>query len=173
MITYRVPRGIDPIGANKGVAVDQEYLSIRFPDYHVRGRLRSLLLNPTLRAAFLFRATAAGGATGLIARNTLMALHGCDVSSGACFLGALYLPHPVGIVIGRGVSIGHRVSIFQGVTIGADRRNRYPCIGDDAVIYPNAVIVGDAHIGAGAVIGAGAFVSSDVKPRDVVLGRPS
>lgn len=84
----------------------------------------------------------------------------------------LRLPHPTMIVIGDGVRIGDRVTIYQGVTLGrkSDRCDDYPMIGSNVVIYAGATIVGAVCIGEGAVIGAHALVRADVPPRAIVVG---
>jgi serine O-acetyltransferase len=154
-----------------GTRLDQDYFAQRFERYRPRPSGVALLANPSLRAAFLFRICANGGRSGLVARNLLIALHGCDVSAGASFAGALYLPHPIAIVVGNGVTVGRRASIFQDVTLGSDRHGGYPTIGDDVVVYPGATIVGAVKIGDAAVIGAGALVTHDVEAEAVVRGR--
>lgn len=76
--------------------------------------------------------------------------------------GALHLPHPHGITIGIGVVIGDRVTIYQGVTLGANQAGRYPVIGDGVRIFPQSIVAGAVHVGNGASIGAQSFVSRDV-----------
>lgn len=120
------------------------------------------LANPSLRAAWLFRWASGGGAAGRAARNVLLSWHGCDVSPGARLRGALHLPHPHGITIGIGVVIGDRVTIYQGVTLGANQAGRYPVIGEGVRIFPQSIVAGAVRVGAGATIGAQSFVSRDV-----------
>jgi serine O-acetyltransferase len=127
-----------------------------------------LALIPGVRAGFYFRCAAADGAISVIFRNILVQGFACDVSGGAVFEGAIYLPHPVGIVIGRGVHVGTGTTIYQGVTLGADSRGGYPCIGASTEIFANSIVVGDIVVGEGARIGAGCFVAVDVNPGDVV-----
>ncbi|WP_353112584.1 hypothetical protein [Microbacterium sp.] len=135
-----------------------------------RPRLPFALSQPSLRAGWLFRLAAGGGRLGRFARNRLLSGHGCDVSPGAVFLGALHLPHPHGITIGIGAVIGERVAIYQGVTIGANQAGRYPTIGDDVRLFPHCVVAGDVRIGDGATVGAQAFVSRDVPAGAVTRG---
>lgn len=82
-------------------------------------------------------------------------------------------PHPTGIVIGAGVRLGERVTIYQNVTLGshgrADMQQAYPTVGDDTVIFAGAVIVGGVNVGCRSVIGANAVIRRDVAPDSVVL----
>ncbi|QIK52864.1 serine acetyltransferase [Dysgonomonas sp. HDW5B] len=101
----------------------------------------------------------------------------CDITRGMRYLGKkrTVLPHPVGIVIGEGVSLGDDCRIFQNVTIGvkSTKENIYPTIGDNVIISANAVIIGNIHIGNNVTIGAGSIVLSDVPNNAVVAGNPA
>ena len=81
-------------------------------------------------------------------------------------------PHPVGIVIAKGVIVGKNCTIFQNVTIGC-KKYKTPVIGDNVCIYPNSIIFGDITIGDNAIIGAGAVVLKDVPANAVVAGNPA
>lgn len=81
-------------------------------------------------------------------------------------------PHPIGIVIVKGVSIGKNCRIFQNVTIGS-KNGKIPTIGNNVCIYPNSVIFGDITIGDNAIIGAGAVVLKDVPANAIVAGNPA
>ncbi|GAB2697277.1 serine O-acetyltransferase [Microbacterium marinum] len=88
------------------------------------------------------------------------------------------MPHPVGIVIGEGVRIGERVSIYQNVTLGGARvgdwqAGNYPEVGDDSTIFAGAVIVGAVKIGRHAVVAANAVVTKDVPDHATVAGVPA
>jgi serine acetyltransferase len=97
----------------------------------------------------------------------LISCHGMDVGRGVSIGPAFSLPHPVGIVIGRGVTIGARCAIFQGVTLGR-ARDKYPRIGSDVVIYPNAIIVGDIDIPDGTRVRALSFLPES---RELCIGQ--
>jgi serine O-acetyltransferase len=86
-------------------------------------------------------------------------------------LGPIEIPHPTGVVIGRGTTVGRNVRIFQNVTLGSSRRGDYPTIGDDVTIYAGAVISGDITIGSGSIIGANAVVTTDVPPNKTIRAR--
>jgi serine O-acetyltransferase len=91
----------------------------------------------------------------------------------------LYIPHPVGIVIGAGLRIGSNVTIGQGVTAGvreADENVRgqsVPTICDGAKILANASLVGGVRVGVGAQVGANSLVVADVPDYAVVVGVPA
>lgn len=91
----------------------------------------------------------------------------------------LFIAHTQGIVIGEGVVLGKRVTIFNGVTFGALARGaepaggRYPRVGDEVVVYTGAKLIGPIVVGRGATIGANAVVLSDVPQGCVAVGVPA
>ncbi len=110
---------------------------------------------------------------------------GIDIHPGATIGESFFIDHGTGIVIGETSTIGDRVRIYQGVTLGAlsirDRgrqdkpddkpdakatSKRHPTIEDDAIIYANATILGGKTvIGQGAVVGGNAWITYSVPPR--------
>ena len=106
-----------------------------------------------------------------------MRRYGCEISPYANIGGGLFLPHCVGIVIGHEVSIGDNCEIFQNVTIGSNRKekfNRYmPIIGKNVSIGSGAVVVGPIQIGDNVVIGANSYVDKDIPDNVVVAGCPA
>lgn len=159
------------VAAYHGVALDQAFLTARFPQrFQRRPSFRALATNPSLRAAFLMRLAARGGALAWWARGRLITNFSCDVGAGCSIVGAVYLPHPVGIVLGAGAVIGDRVTIFQHVTVGSSRSGRYPRLDTDVTLFPNSVIAAGVTIGRSAVIGAGQFVDFDVPADAIVAG---
>jgi serine O-acetyltransferase len=127
-----------------------------------------ILTNPSIRAVALMRLAASStGFSYTLWRNLLMALHGCDVASGAIIIGPIDCPHPVGIVFGTGVRVGAGVRIFQHVTLGQSRAGGYPEVNDHTTLYSGSVVAGDVTVGPRAVIGANVVVTADV-PRDSV-----
>lgn len=85
------------------------------------------------------------------------------------------LPHPFGVVIGRGVRLGSDCKIYQGVTIGSKLEDgvAYPVIGNNVTIYANSVIIGGIVIGNNVIIGASTLVINDVPDNAVVVGNPA
>lgn len=86
----------------------------------------------------------------------------------------LHLPHPFAIVVHGRSTIGDRVTIYQGVTIGEDNaRPGVPVIGDDVLIGAGAVVLGPVRIGSGATVAANAVVLQDVPPSALAVGVPA
>lgn len=114
----------------------------------------------------------------LLVSARLSRRHGVFVNPNAVLPDSLRLPHPVGIVIGEGVILGERVSVYQNVTLGGARvgdwqAGNYPEIGADTVIFAGAVVVGAVRIGHHVVIAANAVVTADVPDYATVGGVPA
>jgi serine O-acetyltransferase len=101
---------------------------------------------------------------------------GIDIHPGARIGQSFFIDHGTGVVIGETSTIGHRVRIYQGVTLGAislptgktrqqANRKRHPTIEDDVLIYANATILGgETVIGRGSIIGGNTWVTESVPP---------
>ncbi|MEM7681728.1 MAG: serine acetyltransferase [Planctomycetota bacterium] len=108
---------------------------------------------------------------------------GVDIHPGATIGPSFFIDHGTGVVVGETCTIGERVKIYQGVTLGAlstkggrnwRGRKRHPTIEDDVTIYGGAVILGgQTVIGKGATIGGAVFLTSSVLPgHTVTTGAP-
>ena len=110
-------------------------------------------------------------------RYLLGTVHSCDFSFKAEIGARLHLPHPIGIVIGEGVTIHDDVTVFQHVTIGSHGRQGtsldYPVVESRVRIYANSTVVGGVRIGAGAIVGAQSLVVSNVRGEMVYAGVPA
>jgi serine acetyltransferase len=82
------------------------------------------------------------------------------------------LPHPYGIVVHPGATLGEHVAILQHVTIGQAHPSdtAVPVIGDGVYLGPGACILGGITIGDGAFVGANAVVTRDVPAGARVVG---
>lgn len=106
---------------------------------------------------------------------------GIDIHPGASIGEYFFIDHGTGVVIGETCTIGDRVKIYQGVTLGArsfelDSNGnpvkgvkRHPDIENDVVIYAGATILGgDTRIGHGCVIGGNTWLTHSVPPNSIV-----
>ncbi|MBN2332226.1 MAG: serine acetyltransferase [Deltaproteobacteria bacterium] len=106
---------------------------------------------------------------------------GIDINPGAHIGDYFFIDHGTGIVIGETTTIGSRVRIYQGVTLGAlslpkdagislRNQKRHPTIEDDVIIYSGATILGgETVIGARSVIGGNVWITQSVPPDTKVL----
>lgn len=86
-----------------------------------------------------------------------------------------FIDHGAGVVIGETTSIGRRVTLYQGVTLGGtgfQRGKRHPTVGDDVTVGAGAKLLGPIAVGDGAKIGANTVVVEDVPPHSTVVGNP-
>ena len=96
----------------------------------------------------------------------------CEIGPGIVFA------HPVGCVIGAW-RIGSRVTIYQGVGLGALRpdtgfHRELRCeIGDNVVLAAGCKVLGPYRIGDNATVGANSVVVSSVGPNQTVFGVPA
>ncbi len=107
---------------------------------------------------------------------------GIDIHPGAVIGDSFFIDHGTGVVIGETTTIGNRVKIYQGVTLGAlstkggqvwRGRKRHPTIEDDVTIYGGAIILGgETVIGRGSTIGGSVFLTQSVPPNCTVSMKP-
>ncbi len=108
-------------------------------------------------------------------------LTGIDIHPGATIGREFFIDHGTGVVIGETCEIGARVTLYQGVTLGAlsfarDEEGslvrgtkRHPSIEDDVIIYSGATILGgNSVIGRGCVIGGNVWLTQSVPPETKV-----
>lgn len=108
-------------------------------------------------------------------------LTGIDIHPGATIGKYFFIDHGTGVVIGETTTIGDRVKIYQGVTLGGlstragqglRNKKRHPTIENDVTIYSGASILGgETVIGEGCIIGGNAFITSSVPPHTRVSMR--
>ena len=102
-------------------------------------------------------------------------LTGIEIHPAAILGPGLFIDHGMGVVIGETAEIGRNVTLYQGVTLGAQTLHtgkRHPTLGDNVIVGAGAKILGPVMIGEETVIGAGAVVVNDVPPHATVVGVP-
>ncbi len=110
---------------------------------------------------------------------------GIDIHPGATIGRSFFIDHGTGVVIGETTEIGERVTLYQGVTLGALRIprdqecatmrgvKRHPTLEDDVTVYGGATILGPVRIGARSVVGGNAWLTTDIPPdTKVVMDAP-
>lgn len=104
-------------------------------------------------------------------------LTGIDIHPGASIGEYFFIDHGTGVVIGETCTIGNRVKLYQGVTLGAKSFQldddghpvkgikRHPDIEDNVIIYSGASILGgDTVIGHDSIIGGNLWLTHSVPP---------
>lgn len=109
---------------------------------------------------------------------------GIDIHPGATIGRGFFIDHGTGVVIGETCTIGRRVKLYQGVTLGAKSFEkdadgklvkgikRHPDVEDNVVIYAGATILGGKTvIGHDSVIGASVWLTHSVPPCSKVYNQ--
>ena len=108
---------------------------------------------------------------------------GIDIHPGATIGSHFFIDHGTGVVIGETTVIGERVTIYQGVTLGAKSFPldadgnpikgiaRHPIVEDGVIIYSGATILGRITIGEKSVIGGNVWLTRPVPPGSFVTQR--
>jgi serine O-acetyltransferase len=104
-------------------------------------------------------------------------MNNIDISPNASIGSGVYMPHPIGIVIGANVTIGNNVVILSCTTFGANSAEKrtdygYPTIGDDCYIGTGAKIIGNINIGEKSIVGANSVVVNSFKSNSKIVGIP-
>ena len=105
---------------------------------------------------------------------------GIDINPGASIGESFFIDHGTGVVIGETASIGKRVTLYHGVTLGAfnplrkdeegqlrrgQENKRHPDLEDHVTVYPNATILGGhTRVGHHSVIGGNVWLTHSVQP---------
>ena len=108
-----------------------------------------------------------------------------DIHPGATIGESFFIDHGAGVVVGATSTIGSRVRIYQGVTLGAlslprgagellKNTKRHPTIEDDVIVYANATILGgETVIGARSIVGGNVWLTESIGPdTKVILKQP-
>jgi len=105
---------------------------------------------------------------------------GIDIHPGARIGERFFIDHGTGVVIGETTEIGNRVTLYQGVTLGAlsfkegadamRHKKRHPTIEDNVVIYAGATILGgETVVGHDSVIGGNVWLIDSIPPYSKVM----
>jgi serine O-acetyltransferase len=105
---------------------------------------------------------------------------GIDINPGATIGESFFIDHGTGVVIGETASIGKKVTLYHGVTLGAfnplrkdeqgelrrgHENKRHPDLEDHVTVYPNATILGgQTRVGHHSVIGGNVWLTHSVEP---------
>ncbi len=100
---------------------------------------------------------------------------GIDINAGAKIGREFFIDHGTGVVIGETAIVGDRVTLYQGVTLGAknfqvDKTTgrlvkgvpRHPIVEDDVTIYASATVLGRVTVGRGSIIGGNVWLTHGV-----------
>jgi serine O-acetyltransferase len=105
---------------------------------------------------------------------------GIDIHPGAQIGEYFSIDHGTGVVIGQTAIIGNRVTLYQGVTLGAKSFTfddeghpidipRHPILEDDITVYSNSSILGRVTIGHGTIVGGNVWLTNSVAPYSRIL----
>lgn len=95
---------------------------------------------------------------------------GVDIHPGARIGASFCIDHGSGVVIGETAVIGDRVSLYQGVTLGAfsvknsaRNKKRHPTLENGVTIYAMSTILGgDTIVGEGTVVGGNVWLTHSI-----------
>ena len=100
---------------------------------------------------------------------------GIEIHPGAQIGEGLFIDHGHGVVIGETAILGDNVTLYQGVTLGGngkEKGKRHPTLGNNVMVSAGAKILGSFTIGENSKIGAGSVVLQEVPPNSTVVGVP-
>ncbi|MCR5650661.1 MAG: serine O-acetyltransferase [Lachnospiraceae bacterium] len=100
---------------------------------------------------------------------------GIEIHPGAQIGKGFFIDHGAGVIIGETTIIGDNVTLYQGVTLGGngkEKGKRHPTIGNNVMISTGAKVLGSFTIGDNSKIGAGSVVLEEVPPNCTVVGVP-
>lgn len=80
--------------------------------------------------------------------------------------------HPFSTIV-NAVCIGDNFTVRNNVTIGNNKSDERPTIGNNVSINANAVVIGPISIGNNVVVGAGSVLTKNVPDNCVVVGNPA
>ncbi|MCM1046662.1 MAG: hypothetical protein NC417_14250 [Candidatus Gastranaerophilales bacterium] len=149
-------------------------------------RLYYKYLCPTSNAVYLFRKmqymhsknSLLGKFRCILLRKKLAQKYGILASPLAQIDIGLSFPHPTSIVIGRCVTAGRNLSLYQNTTLGGARIGDFsagnqPTLGNDVIVFANSAILGKVTVGDNVTVGANSLLLSDALQEGVYVGSPA
>jgi serine O-acetyltransferase len=106
---------------------------------------------------------------------TTRSVTGVEIHPAAEIGSEFFIDHGSGVVIGETATVGDRVTLYQGVTLGGtgfQRGKRHPTLGDNVTVGSGAKLLGPIAVGDNAKIGANTVVVEDVPAGATVVGNP-
>ncbi|MCD4722144.1 MAG: hypothetical protein K8S13_20115 [Desulfobacula sp.] len=101
------------------------------------------------------------------------ALHSLDIFYEIKLPDIFLLVHSVGTVLGRG-DYQDNLVVYQRVTVGADKNDKYPVLGKGVTMYGGSAVIGDCRIGNNCLVSMGTIVmDKDIPDNMVVFKRNS
>ena len=108
----------------------------------------------------------------LILTRIIQIVYGVDIDYRAQLEGGIIIVHGIGLVIGSGVFIKNKVTLFHQVTIGVrggeNKDIGFATIEENCTIYAGAKILGSITIGKNSIIGANVVVTKNI-PTDSIV----
>lgn len=128
------------------------------------------------RLAFLMKLKSQSKILATIYSWRIYQKHSCCVSPQCNVHASVNFPHPVGIVIGDGVTVEGNCTIYQNVTLGRKHSHSasYPYLGSSTTVYSGAVVVGRSFLGPNSIVGANSVVVDwRGLPSQLIVGSPA
>lgn len=112
----------------------------------------------------------------LYLQSRISEVFGLDIHPAAEIGSGVMLDHATAIVIGETAALGNDVSVYHGVTLGwngRDRHDRHPKIGNGVLLAAGSQLLGNIAVGEYSRVAAGSVVLDEVRPRMTVAGVPA
>lgn len=102
-------------------------------------------------------------------------IYASDVHPAARIGKGSFFVHHFNIVIGPSVIIGENCTIFNGVTLGDNGKQRHACpvVGDNVFLSTGVKAVGPVTIGNNSIVGANSVVLKDIPENSLAVGIPA
>lgn len=110
----------------------------------------------------------------IIAEKLIYHLYHCVIPCSAQIGPALWIPHPLGIVLSSRARLGRYIFLRQGVQIvHVWEAGKSGVVGDRVRLNTNAMLIRGAMVAEDSIVAAGAVVNSYVPPKHMAVGVPA